>query len=189
VLEVEGEWDSSFGSVYGSVYGSEQRGTAMHDGLGTKHGTAAAEHRQLAAHPDDAMHKHELQRCKDTGEAYSAAYLITREHLLLQHTAYNLSWVNCEMGSFIFMKRSDPNKDINGSVVQSIDILDFSVVHLSTYERLLKRWRMAIKSRDAETGNIEPVMKAAEFLKKRALTNRANPPAHEALNRTVVCSM
>ena len=39
-----------------------------------------------------------LHKCKDVGEAYSASYLITREHLLEQFTGYNLTWVNCEMG-------------------------------------------------------------------------------------------
>jgi len=44
-----------------------------------------------------------LHKCRDGGEAYSAAYLTSKEHVLLQHTAFNLSMVNCEMGSFIMM--------------------------------------------------------------------------------------
>ena len=39
-----------------------------------------------------------VQQCKDSGEAYSAAYLIHKDHLLNQFTNYNLTWVNCEMG-------------------------------------------------------------------------------------------
>ena len=31
------------------------------------------------------------QKCKDSGESYSASYLITKEHLILQRTNYNLS--------------------------------------------------------------------------------------------------
>ena len=38
-----------------------------------------------------------LHKCRDNGEAYSAAYLISREHIIYQNTAYNLTWVNCEM--------------------------------------------------------------------------------------------
>jgi hypothetical protein len=34
----------------------------------------------------------EFHRCYDTGEAYSAAYLITKEHLLETKTSYNLTW-------------------------------------------------------------------------------------------------
>merc|ERR1711907_374894 len=40
-------------------------------------------------------------KCMDSGEAYSASFLTTKEHLLYQFTGYNLTWVNCEMGSFI----------------------------------------------------------------------------------------
>ena len=42
-----------------------------------------------------------IQQCKDSGEAYSAAYLIHKDHLLNQFTNYNLTWVNCEMGLVI----------------------------------------------------------------------------------------
>lgn len=133
--------------------------------------------------------KSKLHRCRDAGEAYSASFLITREHLLEQFTDYNLTWVNCEMGSFIFMNgRANPQKDVNGSLLQSLDVLDFSVIHLSTYERLLKRWKFSIKSNDATTGNIDPVRASAELLKDRALQLRAPgmPIRHDKFNRTVV---
>lgn len=133
--------------------------------------------------------KSKLHRCRDAGEAYSASFLITREHLLEQFTDYNLTWVNCEMGSFIFMNgRANPQKDVNGSLLQTLDVLDFSVIHLSTYERLLKRWRYSIKSQDATSGNIEPVRNSAELLRKRALALRepGMPIRHEKFNRTVV---
>ena len=52
-----------------------------------------------------------FHKCRDSGEAYSAAYLITAEHLKYQFTDYNLTWVNCEMGSFIMMnQRAHPQK-------------------------------------------------------------------------------
>jgi hypothetical protein len=58
--------------------------------------------------------------------------------------SYNLSWVNCEMASFIHMKASakayhDPS--IEGLVMQSLDVLDFSVIHLSAYERSSNKHR------------------------------------------------
>ena len=133
--------------------------------------------------------KSKLHRCRDAGEAYSASFLITREHLLEQFTDYNLTWVNCEMGSFIFMNgRANPQKDVNGSLLQSLDVLDFSVIHLSTYERLLKRWRYSIKSQDATSGNIDPVRASAELLRTRALALRAPdmPVRYDKFNRTVV---
>ena len=73
-----------------------------------------------------------LHKCRDVGEAYSASYLITKEHLLYQFTGYNLTWVNCEMGSFIMMnQRAQPDRNVNGSVTQTLDVLDFSIIHLS----------------------------------------------------------
>jgi hypothetical protein len=93
------------------------------------------------------------------------------------------------MGTFIFMNgRANPTKDINGSIMQSVDLLDFSVIHLSTYERLLKRWRFSIKSEDATKGNIEPVRLSAEMLQQRALKLRSPtvPMRYDKFNRTVV---
>lgn len=131
-----------------------------------------------------------FQKCKDSGEAYSASYLITKEHLEHQFTAYNLTWVNCEMGSFIMMNgRANPDKNVNGSLLQSVDVMDFSVVHLSTYERLLRRWAKSVSSdKEAKAGNIDPIYKSAQMLKNRALTmrNPLVPSVHPAANKTVV---
>ncbi len=137
-------------------------------------------------HPDYVL----FQKCRDSGEAYSASYLITREHLEYQFTDYNLTWVNCEMGSFIMMNgRANPDRNINGSLLQSVDLLDFSVVHLSTYERLLRRWAASVRTDPgAKAGNVDPIVASAKMLKERALTlrNPALPAAHPAYNRTVV---
>jgi hypothetical protein len=38
-----------------------------------------------------------LHNCKDAFEAISGSYLITKEHLISQFTALNLSWVNWPM--------------------------------------------------------------------------------------------
>jgi len=136
-----------------------------------------------------------LHKCKDAGEVYSAAYLIHKKHLLEQFTDYNLTWVNCEMGSFIMMnQRADPHRNLNGSLTQSLDVLDFSVIHLSAYERLQRRWGGSIAkivgkevAKQMHTGNIDPVIKATALLKTRALQRRAPgmPMASPKLNRTV----
>lgn len=130
---------------------------------------------------------YKLHKCKDGGEVYSASYLITREHLVYQFTEYNLTWVNCEMGSFIMMNgRADPFRNGNGSLLQSIDVLDFSVIHLSAYERLLLRWARSAPEINADKNNIQPVVDASILIKEYALKLRKMPPAHPALNRTVV---
>jgi hypothetical protein len=142
-----------------------------------------------AHQPAASVKKPSLHRCKDGGEAYSASYLITREHLIYQNTAYNLTWVNCEMGSFIMMTgRVDPRKNVNGSLLQTIDVLDFSVIHLSAYERLLLRWAKSSPIIGEDRNNLQPVVNSANILKHRyeLLENIQPPPEHSAFNRTVV---
>lgn len=130
-----------------------------------------------------------LHRCRDGGEVYSAAYLITKEHLLYQYTDHNLTWVNCEMGSFIMMNgRVMPHKNVNGSLMQSRDVLDFSVIHLSAYERLLLRWSRSAPEINADKNNITTVALASELIQSiTTLYHRHRAPAaHSAFNRTVV---
>jgi hypothetical protein len=79
-------------------------------------------------HEEREHHHLKFNKCRDSGEAYAAAYFITAEHLFNQFTDYNLTWVNCEMGSFIMMnQRAHPQRDANGSYTQSLDVLDYSV--------------------------------------------------------------
>ena len=126
-----------------------------------------------------------LHKCVDLGEAYSAAYLTTREHLLLTNIARNLSRVSCEMASTVMLstaKRSKKlqlkkflnNPKVSGLAIQSIDVLDYSVVHLSAYERSLRKFskRLGIDFNDP---NIEPIVQMGEMLKKRALRGRSSP--------------
>jgi hypothetical protein len=54
--------------------------------------------------------------------------------------------VNCEMGSFIYLdQRGQPHND-PGKIIQTLDVLDFSVIHLSAYERSIKRYMKAVSS-------------------------------------------
>lgn len=99
-----------------------------------------------------------LHLCNGVFEAYSASYLTTRAHMLeVKSEGYNLTWVNCEMASFIHMRESNNfyvNPSGSGMILQArlillrlasifililliktVDVLDFSVIHLSTYER------------------------------------------------------
>eukprot|EP01038_Epipyxis_sp_PR26KG_P010863 gene10863-14580_t len=145
--------------------------------------------RKLAVQKKSYLYNNKYQKCRDSGEAYSAAYLIHKEHLLHQFTDYNLSWVNCEMGSFIMMNgKADPKKNINGSVLQSIDVLDFSVIHLSAYERLQRRWDKSIGVKKMKTGNIDPIVGAVDLLKERAMILRDpnTPSIFAEFNTTVV---
>lgn len=101
--------------------------------------------------------------CIGGGEAYGAAYLISKEHLLQQFTDLPLNWVNCELASFMMMtpKRSlKPNH--NGQIIQSLDVLDFSSIHLSAYERLTRRnhYKKYYKKTPADT--VEVMLRIGE---------------------------
>mmetsp|Transcript_8776 Transcript_8776/g.19256 ORF Transcript_8776/g.19256 Transcript_8776/m.19256 type:complete len:454 (-) Transcript_8776:395-1756(-) len=114
-----------------------------------------------------------LHLCNSVFEAYSASYLTTKAHMLHVHSeGYNLTWVNCEMASFIHMKSS--NKFYNspqehGVVMQSLDVLDFGVIHLSAFERSSNKHRNVLWGKDrarmqAEWHNIDPVIEAGRRL-------------------------
>lgn len=114
-----------------------------------------------------------LHLCNGVFEAYSGAYLTTSAHML-KVMPYNLSWVNCEMASFLHMKENhrffkDPHGE--GMVIQSLDVLDFSVVHLSAYERSSRKHRKSIWTSKADLKNewskIEAVKAAAAQLALR----------------------
>lgn len=146
----------------------------------------------LSLKHDDPMSQ--LHHCRDSGEAYAAAYLIHKEHLMNQFTDYNLTWVNCEMGSFIMMNR-DPdrnslkgkhNRDGNATLAMSIDVLDYSVVHLSTFERLQRRW---VKMARGQKHDFQAIMDSVEILKSRAMFLKElniSHELHEEFSRTVV---
>ena len=115
--------------------------------------------------------------CKDRNEAYSASYLVTKEHFLNQFTAFNLSWVNCEMGSYVMMYQTMlKNGKIvdlketngNGTLIQSIDVIDLAVIHLSTYERLYRKWIDALKrSAKKLSTKIDPIIRSGKILQNQ----------------------
>jgi hypothetical protein len=76
-------------------------------------------------------------------------------------------------------QRADPAKNANGTVIQTLDVLDLSVIHLSWFERLQKRHRTkAVKGVDP----IQPIIDASTILRDRALKH---PPYSFNANRTV----
>ena len=94
-------------------------------------------------------------------------------------------------------KRANPDRNVNGSITQTLDVFDFSVVHLSWYERLQIRYarQMQIelkiaksdKKRLLELHSTVAIEDTVEFLKSRALKLRDSnlPFAVPELNRTV----
>jgi hypothetical protein len=108
-----------------------------------------------------------LHLCNTVYEAYSGAFLTTRAHMLTVKD-HNLTWVNCEMASFLHMKAGFMHARSEGMIMQALDVLDFSVIHLSAYERSSKKYRKNIWRTKADMktkwSQIEPVKIAADIL-------------------------
>ena len=130
-------------------------------------------------------------KCKNAGEAYGAAYLITKEHLIYHNTNYNLTWVNCEMASFIMMHpNADVNSRVNGTIIQSLDVLDFSVLHLSAYERLQRRYVSLLKKiPESDPTTAEVITNVTAVLKQRHETSVSLPRNRLAEMRRTVAVM
>ena len=134
-----------------------------------------------------------LHLCNAQFEAYSAAWLTTREHVLeVKSETFNLTWVNCEMASFIHMRDSNSfykNPQGKGMIIQSLDVLDFAVIHLSTYERSNKKYMRKLwndkNERKQEWSKIEPVIQSAKFL-EQANRNKKFKYLPEAYRTVVV---
>ena len=69
------------------------------------------------------------------------------------------------MGSIIFTYSKSRQPKAPGGIVQSLDLLDFSVIHLSAYERLLKRHSKVIPKKTPQNVT-EKMSHVAEVLKR-----------------------
>jgi hypothetical protein len=86
-----------------------------------------------AGHNDTLFH-----RCIDEGEAYSASFLTTMEHFLSRDMVSYQGTKNTELASFIMLETRLSVKETDGAVgklIQTRDVLELAVVHLSAYER------------------------------------------------------
>mmetsp|Transcript_26637 Transcript_26637/g.45030 ORF Transcript_26637/g.45030 Transcript_26637/m.45030 type:complete len:354 (-) Transcript_26637:523-1584(-) len=96
------------------------------------------------------LNSNTFEQCKAKGECFSGAWLGTVKHLLdnpliekkfpNERIIKSPNLVRCEDASFYFFHhmfevKTDPNPGWGMSPVQTIDLLDFSVLHLSTLER------------------------------------------------------
>eukprot|EP01041_Mallomonas_annulata_P006623 gene6623-13418_t len=118
----------------------------------------------------------QFHKCKDSGEVYGAAYLITKELLINQFTDYNLKNVNCEMGSFIMYSKN--------ILIQSLDVLDFSTIHLSAYERLQRRYSAKFKNKAFLTGKIDLIHTSVKILQQKALESEKRRQESHILHKS-----
>lgn len=87
--------------------------------------------------PEEANYL-EYHRCFDEGEAYAAAYLITKEHLMNHKIDHDLASANTELASFIVFDNAKKEGIRHGTITMALDVFDYSVIHLSAYERLIR---------------------------------------------------
>lgn len=123
-----------------------------------------------------------MHMCNEPGEAYSAAWLTTKEHVLeVESESYNLTWVNCEMASFIHMRRSMKHftdRHSAGMIMQSLDVLDFSVIHLSAFERSSKRYQklLRVPGEKFRYADIPAVLETSKQLEKEINPKTSGKP-------------
>jgi hypothetical protein len=138
-----------------------------------------------------------VHMCITAGEAYGAAWLVTKRHLVDGLTAqFNLTWVNCEMASFTVMGnfRRVMKPTGTGVIIQSLDVLDLSVLHLSTFERSHKRYQTLMWSdrrvRKTAWHNIDPVvsmsLRVEADVKRRMNYGGKQAPRSAFAERTIV---
>lgn len=148
---------------------------------------------QQAAHERDNL---KLHLCNGVFEAYSAAYLTTKEHLIaIKSENYNLSWVNCEMASFTHMREHRNfyvNPRAQGMIIQTLDVLDFSVIHLSAFERSSKKHKHVLwktkEDQKVKWTEIDAVRQAGKLIEAKINPRKTgqNLTYSEEAKRTVV---
>jgi hypothetical protein len=105
--------------------------------------------------------------CNAIYEPYSSAYLTTTRHILSRPANhYNLSIVDGEMATFYYVSETNrvyTDFNISGIIIQTLDVFDFSVIHLSAFERSLRKYQSQRK-KVGKTA-IEEVVTVANILK------------------------
>ncbi len=127
-----------------------------------------------------------MHLCMNLGETFSGSFLITKERLLNKNIAYNLTTAHVEQAVTMMASRK--------KIMQTLDVLDFSIVNLSTYERLIYRIYEAISDAEMVRESLETMERTLSILKDLALESRAKAaqlvPANRGrdneLNETVV---
>ena len=75
------------------------------------------------------------------------------------------------------------NSSAEGIAVMSLDVLDYSVVHLSAYERSNRKFMRKLRPHDPnfDENNIQDVQKAGEFIRQQGKRDNIDPRAKKVL--------
>ena len=68
--------------------------------------------------------------------------------------------------------RNNPSQA--GLAIMSLDVLDYSVLHLSAYERSHRKFAGKLRSRASKEGDISPLVAMGRLLKERAAARHAH---------------
>lgn len=127
-----------------------------------------------------------FHRCANEGEAFSGSWLVTHEHFHSHNTSYDLSQANAELASFLVMetRRSKKAWYPIGAIMQTLDVLDFSVIHLSAYERLYRMHEFDVEDEDVISESTRVMQRAARLLKVQATNKGGSRNSHTADTET-----
>lgn len=116
-----------------------------------------------------------FHRCADEGEAFAGSWFITKKHFLSYNTTYDLAEANPELASFLVIETRRSRKAWYpiGALMQTLDVLDFSVIHLSAYERLYRKYQYDIEEAEVIAETRMTMMNAVRSLKVEADKERA----------------
>jgi hypothetical protein len=87
--------------------------------------------RRLLSITTEMLKNSKVHLCLDRYESFSGAFLTTKDRLLSTYVGFDLAQKTLSCESAVMMMTRSRYKQL-----QSLDILDFSVINLSTYERL-----------------------------------------------------
>lgn len=155
-------------------------------------------------HTDWERNNLKIHMCDNVTEAFSGAWLATSEYLMeleLDNVPLEEDYIHCETASFMMMRSPKRNPLMKGLTVMSLDVLDFSVIHMSVYERNLRRYRHSIfsdedvdkmKKTDADfpkiklASNISLINSIGDVLEMKNNPKRRSLVWTEAAKKTIV---
>ena len=121
-------------------------------------------------------------RCSNEGEAFAGSWLVTKEHLTAYNVSYGLSEANAELAFFLVMetRRSKKAWVPVGALMQTLDVLDLSVIHLSAYERLYRQYTYDLQEpavSDEIKGSMSHVVERIRAIaRRRSIVPTASSP-------------
>ncbi len=114
---------------------------------------------------NDKLKASKLHLCMDKGETYSGSFLVTKERMMYKNISFNLTTVQCEHA--VQMMASSKK------ILETLDVLDLSVINLSTYERLLLRQRN-ITDEAEMLKLLDPIKDSGVLLKNLSTSSQHN---------------